>query len=92
MSYRGYYGYRHGFYDPWYGYSHSHATEVHVSEYTEGTLNIDVVDSKTKKLVWEAVSVGRVHEKTLENIEQAVMDAVPRFFATYPNAVGQTGQ
>ena len=88
-SYRGYYGYRGGYYDPWFGYSHSHATEVHVSEYTEGTLNIDLVDAKKKKLVWEAVAVGRVHEKTLQNIEQAVMQAVPRFFETYPYRAGE---
>jgi len=89
-SYGGYYGYRGGYYDPWFGYSHSHATEIHVSEYTEGTLNIDLVDAKKKKLVWEAVAVGRVREKTLQNIEQAVMEAVPRFFATYPYRAGET--
>ena len=31
VSYRGYYGYRSGYYDPWFGYSHSWATETHVS-------------------------------------------------------------
>ncbi len=89
VSYGGYYGYRRGYYDPWSGYSHSHATETHVSEYTEGTLNIDLVDAKNNKMVWEAVSVGRVREKTLRNIEQAVMEAVPRFFETYPYRAGK---
>ena len=58
VSYGGYYGYRRSYYDPWFGYSHSRATETHVSQYTEGTVNIDLVDAKKKKLVWEAVSVG----------------------------------
>lgn len=89
VSYRGYYGYRGGYYDPWFGYSHSNATEMHVSEYTEGTLNIDLVDAKKKKLVWEAVAVGRVREETLRNLEQAVMEAVPRFFETYPYRAGE---
>ena len=89
VSYGGYYGYRRGYYDPWFGYSHSYATETHVSEYTEGTLNIDLVDAKNKKLVWEAVAVGRVREETLRNLEQAVMDAVPRFFETYPYRAGE---
>ena len=89
VSYRGYYGYRGGYYDPWFGYSHSLATEIHVSEYTEGTVNIDLVDVKKKKLVWEAVAVGRVHDKTLRNLEQAVMEAVPRFFNTYPYRAGE---
>ena len=89
VSYGGYYGYRRGYYDPWFGYSHSSATEIHVSEYTEGTLNIDLVDAKNKKMVWEAVAVGRVREKTLQNIELAVMEAVPRFFETYPYRAGE---
>jgi len=84
VSYGGYYGYRRSYYDPWIGYSHSRATETHVSQYTEGTVNIDLVDAKKKKLVWEAVSVGRVREDTLLNLERAVMEEVPRFFATYP--------
>ncbi len=88
-SYRGYYGYRSGYYDPWFGYSHSYATETHVSEYTEGTVNIDLIDVKKKKLIWEAVSVGRVREETLRNLEQAVMDAVPRFFETYSFRAGE---
>ncbi len=89
VSYRGYYGYRGGYYDPWFGYSHSSATETHVSEYTEGTVNIDLVDAKKKKLIWEAVAVGRVREETLRNLEQAVMEAVPRFFETYPFRAGE---
>ena len=89
VSYRGYYGYRHGYYDPWFGYSHSYATETHVSEYTEGTVNIDLVDTKNKKLVWEAVAVGRVRDKTLQNLELAVMETVPRFFETYPYRAGE---
>ncbi len=88
VPYGGYYGYRRGYYDPWFGYSHSYATETHVSEYTEGTLNIDLVDAKNKKMVWEAVAVGRVREETLRNLEQAVMEAVPRFFEAYPYRAG----
>ncbi len=89
VSYRGYYGYRGGYYDPWFGYSHSSATETHVSEYTEGTVNIDLVDAKKQKLIWEAVAVGRVREETLRNLEQAVTEAVPRFFETYPFRAGE---
>lgn len=89
VSYGGYYGYRRGYYDPWFGYSHSYATETHVSEYTEGTLNIDLVDAKNKKMVWEAVAVGRVREETLRNLEPAVMNAVPRLFEMYPYRAGE---
>ena len=82
----GYYGYRGGFYDPWMGYGYG--TETHVSQYTEGTFNIDLVDPRLKRLVWEAVGVGRITDDTFENLEQKVMEGVPRYFALYPFRAG----
>ena len=82
----GYYGYRGGFYDPWMGYGY--ATETHVSQYTEGTFNIDLVDAKRKQLVWEAVGVGRITDDLLENLEERVNAGVPEFFASYPFVAG----
>ena len=84
----GYYGYRGGFYDPWMGYGY--ATETHVSQYTEGTFNIDLVDARRKKLVWEAVGVGRVSQKDLDELEGRVNEGVPKFFATYPFVAGSS--
>ena len=84
--YGGYYGYRGGFYDPWGGYGYG--TETHVSQYTEGTFNIDLVDAKQKRLVWEAVGIGRITDSTFENLEERVMEGVPRFFAQYPFVAG----
>jgi hypothetical protein len=82
----GYYGYRGGFYDPWGGYGYG--SETHVSQYTEGTFNIDLVDSARNQLIWEAVGVGRVSQKDLENLEEGVMEGVPKFFAGYPFRAG----
>jgi hypothetical protein len=86
MPMGGYYGYRGGYYGGWGGYGY--ATETHVSQYTEGTFNIDIVDNAKKQLVWEAVGVGRVSEKDLENLQQGVMEGVPKFFAGYPFVAG----
>ena len=86
LDFYGYYGYRRGFYDPWIGYSY--ATETHVSQYTQGTFNIDLVDAEQKKLVWEAVGVGRVTKKDIDNLEQSVNYGVPKFFAYYPFTAG----
>ncbi len=86
MSTGGYYGYRGGFYDPWMGYGYG--TETHVSQYTEGTFNIDLVDPKLKRLVWEAVGVGRITEKALANMRESVREGVPRYFAHYPFVAG----
>jgi hypothetical protein len=82
----GYYGYRRGGYDPWMGYGYG--TETHVSQYTEGTFNIDLIDPKLKRLVWETVSVGRVDEDTFAEIEERVRVGVPRFFKLYPFVAG----
>jgi hypothetical protein len=82
----GYYGYRGGMYDPWGGYGYG--TQTNVSQYTEGTFNIDLIDAAKHQLVWEAVSVGRITDKLRENLEQTVREGVPRFFALYPFVAG----
>ena len=82
----GYYGYRGGYYDPWGGYGYG--TDTHVSQYTEGTFNIDLVDPKKKQLVWEAVSVGKINDDTFDNLQQKIMEGVPKFFALYPFRAG----
>src|SRR5210317_250826 len=56
----GYYGYRGGMYDPWGGYGYG--TSTHVSQYTEGTVNVDMVDIAQKRMVWEGVAIGRINE------------------------------
>jgi len=85
-GYGGYYGYRGASYGAWGGYGY--ATETHVSQYTEGTFNIDIVDAKKHQLIWEAVGVGRVTEKKLANLEETVRNGVPRFFSLYPYRAG----
>ena len=82
----GYYGYRGAYYGAWGGYGYG--TDTHVSQYTEGTFNIDIVDAKKRQLVWEAVGVGRITEETRENLRQKVMEGVPKFFALYPFVAG----
>ena len=81
----GYYGYRGG-YSAWGGYGYG--TETHVSQYTEGTFNIDIVDNKKHQLIWEAVGVGKVTEETMENLEERVKAGVPKFFSLYPYRAG----
>jgi hypothetical protein len=82
----GYYGYRGGYYGAWGGYGYG--TETHVSQYTEGTFNIDIVDANKGQLVWEAVGVGRITDDTRQNLRQKVMEGVPRFFELYPFVAG----
>ena len=84
----GYYGYRSGFYDPWYGYGGG--TTTRVSQYTEGTVNIDMVDIGQKRMVWEGVAIGKVdEEKTNAEVRLSIKSGVAEMFANYPFRAGQ---
>lgn len=84
----GYYGYRRGMYGAWGGYGYG--TTTHVSNYTEGTVNVDIVDRAAKRMVWEGVAVGRIHEdRTNEQKRQAIYAGIKEMFAAYPFRAGQ---
>ncbi|MGI9290033.1 MAG: DUF4136 domain-containing protein [Gammaproteobacteria bacterium] len=74
----GYYGYR--------GYGAYGGYETTVTQYTEGTFNMDIVDNtgSQKILVWECVLVGKVTDKFRNNMEQSVNDGMGEIFARYP--------
>jgi len=76
----GYYGYRGGFYSPWPAY----ASDTVVTNYTEGTLNIDVVDIARKQMIWEGVAVGSVSEKDSDKLQPAIQKVVAKVFEKYP--------
>jgi len=75
----GYYYYRHGLYMGWRAYP-----EAEISQYTEGTLNIDIVDAAERELVWEGVAIGRVTEAARRDVQGAVDSVVPRVFEEFP--------
>lgn len=82
-----YYAYRDPFfYDPWATYP---AYETRIDQYTQGTLNIDVVDAKTQKLVWEGMISGRVTDSAIRSLEQTIDGAVVAIFESFPT--GLTG-
>jgi len=84
----GYYGYRGGAYGAWGGYGYG--TQTHVSNYTEGTVNVDLVDRELKRMVWEGVAVGRVNEKkTGDETREAIYAGIRDMFAGYPFRAGQ---
>ena len=76
----GYYGYRRGSYSAWSGYPWSDTAMT----YTEGTLNIDIVDTRRKQLVWEGVVMGVVGEAGVTHMQESVDNAVKAAFAQYP--------
>lgn len=61
----------------------SERTSVH--RYREGTLNVDLVDARGKRLVWEGVAVGRVARLKPADREQRINATIGEIFAQYPH-------
>ena len=75
----GYYGYRGGYYDGFDG-----GYETRVEQYTVGTLTIDMIDLKKRKLLWEGTVTGRLTKKDVQNREATIDDAVADIFVHFP--------
>lgn len=76
----GYYGYRRGFYNPWPLYSE----RTEVTQYSEGTLTIDVVDAARKQMIWEGTVTKSVTDKDQQNVNSALDAAVVAAFGKFP--------
>lgn len=87
MAYDSYYSYRGGgyFVSP---YWHEHTT---VRTYTEGTLNIDLVDVAQRRLVWEGLAVGTVHKLTPAERAAKIDSVMAGIFAQFPYRAGSAG-
>jgi hypothetical protein len=84
----GFYGYRAGMYGAWAGYPQ----DVETVHYQEGTLSIDLVDSKKQQLVWQGVAQGRINKETAQNPGPAVDKVVADIFAKFPGAQAAAGR
>jgi hypothetical protein len=69
----------------WSGYSMGMST-TQVTQSTEGTAAIDVIDRARNQLVWEAAATGRVTDKTRDNLESVVQSAIADMFKRFPVA------
>lgn len=77
----GYYGYRRGYYGVWGDY------DTVVTQYTEGTLTVDIVDTSRNQLVWEGTVVGRVREEDRKNLKPVVDSVIAQVFEKFPYRV-----
>lgn len=59
--------------------------QTNVRQYTEGTLNVDLVDRASNRLVWEGVAVGRVAKVKPEERASRIETAMAEIFAQYPH-------
>ncbi len=81
-GYSDYYGYG-GMYRPYmYGPGFS-TTQVEVSDYKDGSLFIDIVESKENKLVWEGIGNSRI-DGPVKNPDTVIPQAIAKIMANYP--------
>ncbi|MEO6850351.1 MAG: DUF4136 domain-containing protein [Mucilaginibacter sp.] len=69
------YGWGWGFRPYYYGFGmpyayYGGATTVDKEHYKEGTIIIDLIDTRTKKIVWRGFGVGEVHHNPQKNIDE----------------------
>ncbi|TVZ41628.1 uncharacterized protein DUF4136 [Alteromonadaceae bacterium 2753L.S.0a.02] len=77
-------------YDPFYDVYYDNwrvSHQTHITQYTEGRLNIDVIDVAKRKLVWQGTTKGRLTQKALENPQESITDAVAEVFTVFPVVV-----
>jgi hypothetical protein len=82
-----------------YGYYYSYRARSYVAvpywydrtqvyRYTEGTMNVDLVDVKRNALVWEGIAVGRVSNLKPADRDARIDGTVAQIFARYPYRAG----
>lgn len=57
-------------------------------QYTEGVLNIDLVDARRRQLVWEGVGSSVINDLQTASSEQGIQNVVAAIFAKYPYRAG----
>lgn len=86
-----------------YGYYYSYRARGYVAvpywnertqvyRYTEGTMNVDIIDRAQNRLVWEGIAVGRVgSSNTPAERDARVNGSIAEIFARYPHQAGAAG-
>ena len=80
-----YYGYG-GYYRPYSwgaGYGGYSTTSYDVEQYKEGSLIIDVLDAKTKKLLWQGTGNSKI-DTDIRDPDQRIREAINKIMADFP--------
>ncbi|PRX56060.1 DUF4136 domain-containing protein [Flagellimonas meridianipacifica] len=84
------FGWGGGFYNPWLfgpGFGWGGGFGPNVSTRTEGSLYIDVIDSRKRELVWQGRGVGTLNNiKNIEKKEKRIKQFVAEILEKYPTA------
>ena len=84
----GYGGYGYGGYYGWYPWYYGPNYGVQISEYTEGTLFIDLIDSEKKELIWQGIGSGGLSNSgNVSKKEERVKEFVIEIMEQYPPVI-----
>jgi hypothetical protein len=74
-----------GFSGPGWGWGAGTAAHTSVANYDEGTLILDIMNSKTKKIMWRGTASAELfQESTPEKRSEAIREAVERMLEQFP--------
>jgi len=90
------YGWGYGWYRPYYAFGGPFAyygglTYAEKEHYKEGTLIIDIIDTRTRKIVWRGFGVGEVHhnrQKDIDDLPKVVNGILDQLHLTSPPPAG----
>ncbi len=68
----------------WYPYYYSRSNELRVTQHTEGTLFIDLIDAKEKKLLWQGIGTGALRARTAVKKDEKIKLFVKEILERYP--------
>lgn len=74
---------RRGRYSTWRGYSMGMSTTT-VTQQTQGTVAVDLVDAGRGQLVWEGAATKRVTDSRRRNLEETLSNAIRDLFVELP--------
>jgi hypothetical protein len=82
------YGYGWGGYYGWWPWYYGPNFGVQISEYTEGTLFIDLIDAEKKELVWQGIGSGGLNPSgNVTKKEETIKEFVAEIMAQYPPVI-----
>ena len=74
-----------GYYPCWHCWGPGYDSDLWVSQYTQGKLIVDLIDAKSKKLVWRGIAARRVPDfDTPQQRDQYVRETVAAIFKKFP--------
>jgi hypothetical protein len=76
-------------YDPFYDVYVDDWTMTHetrIDQFTEGRLDIDLIDVAERRLIWQGSTKGRLTKKDMQDVQGTLTEAVAEVFLEFPGA------